>query len=103
MNGYDNLDSALQQKVDKYDKSKVGDRISLFFTWEDFCSVFINTTSIFYFSYKGVDYSVGKEGKKFLVVGNNETSIDAYESPEELLKNAKINGEKLSDIWNDLI
>lgn len=103
MNGYCNLDCNLRIKFDEYLDANTGENISSFFTWEEFCQIFVTTTFIFYFRYEGAEYSIGKEGNLFSIIGKDEKIQDVYKSPQELLNNAKINNKMLYSIWNSIL
>jgi len=102
-NGYYKLDYLTRSKWDKYIKASSGEKYSSYFSWDDFCSIFAKTTFVFYFFYEGREYSIGKENALFSLTEENNGVIETCRTPEELLNNAKINGKKLSEIYNDLL
>lgn len=102
-NGYYNLDYFTRLKWDKYIKASSGEEYSSYFSWDEFCYIFTKTTFIYYFCYEGREYSIGKEKALFSLTEENKGVIETRLTPEELLNNAKINGKKLSEIYNDLL
>ena len=102
-NGYYNLDYLSRSKWDKYIKASSGEKYSSYFSWDEFFYIFTKTTFIYYFYYEGREYSIGKEKSSFSLTEENEGIIETRRTPEELLNNAKINGKKLSEIYNDLL
>ena len=102
-NGYYKLDYLTRSKWDKYIKASSGEKYSSYFSWDEFCYIVTKTTFIYYFYYEDREYSIGKEKALFYLTEENNGIIAAHRTPEELLNNAKINGRKLSEIYNDLL
>lgn len=102
-NGYYKLDNVMRAKWDMYISAPSGEKYCSFFSWDEFCYIFAETTFIYYFVFDNCEYSIGKENGLFSLVGESQGLIQTYKSPQDLLSNAKINGQNLCQIYNNLL
>jgi len=101
------LSADLQQKLNLYSNSTNKNiKISDYFSWMEFKKIFSNTTLIFPLSYGKTSFELLNFGDKFVVTidyyGATKDLILNYQSAEDLLNNASIDGKPLKDIWKDL-
>ncbi len=79
--------------------------------WKDFYKEFTNNKYIYDISYKNNVYTIGSEYKHHKLVWffctqhayDIKPFYQQFESPQELLNNALIDGNHLENIWDDII
>jgi len=101
--GYYELPDDLRKKFKLSEKKEMGNEISNYFSWEEFCEVFTKTTYLFNFSYKNKECSLMNAGGYADIWSEMEGVTETYETPQLLLENARVDGKSLQDMWNDLI
>lgn len=102
------LPTELQLKLDFFsNNTKKNIKISDYFSWTEFKTIFSHTTSIFPLLYKTISFELINYGNKSVLTIDYENSkndmIFNYSSANDLLNNALIDNHSLKDIWKDLI
>lgn len=102
-----NLSKDLQDKLNAFSNStKKNIKISNYFSWIEFTTIFANTTSIFPLLYKTTSFELINYGNKCILtidyIGAKKDLIFNYASASDLLNNALIDNQPLKDIWKDL-
>ena len=102
------LPKDLSLKLDSFSNdTKNNIKISDYFSWTEFKTIFSNTTSIFPLLYKTTNFELINYGNKsVLTIDYKDSTNDIvfnYSSANDLLNSALIDGHLLKDIWEDLI
>lgn len=105
----DCISGDLRLKLKKFDdsiKNKILLRkVSDYFTWDEFCEIFIKIPSIFNFTYKTIDIemsNIGKERAEFNLHTDQGHEYHIYPSALILLQKAIIEDKKLKEVYREL-
>lgn len=105
-NGYYELSAELRKKFDYFNSDSASNKLSDYFSWEEFYELITKTTFLRTFSYNDVEYGleVRKKQSCFYTEGTKEKKgfSEKYETPKDLLENARIDGKTLQELWNEL-
>ncbi|MDR2866948.1 MAG: hypothetical protein LBV13_06095 [Methanomassiliicoccaceae archaeon] len=97
-----NLSAELKEKVDSYfNDPSSRPRPSDYLTWDEFYEVF--TTADYGFEFNYEDYMILLYFiNHFIVEGEVGFSVidEEYDTPAELLENARLCGKSIKDMWN---
>ena len=79
-------------------------KVSEFFTWQEFCEVFAESTLLHTFNYNGIIFSIVKhdEYSEFWIDGEDAKTYQTHNSAQSLLDNIRIRNKTLQEIWADL-
>ena len=105
-NGLYNLDQTLQDKIKLYEQATAGEKVCKYFSWKDFCVIFATTTYLWLFNYDDSEFGIFNECgmSYFYTEGDEKRQYFCLKcsQPEDLLKNASIDGKYLSELWEEM-
>ena len=102
------LPADLQLKLNSFSNdTNKNIKISDYFSWTEFNTVFSHTASVFPLLYKTTSFELINYGtKSVLTIDYKDSKKDLiynYSSADDLLNSALIDNHSLKDIWKDLI
>ena len=77
-------------------------KLSDYFTYDEFCDLFVGTYFGWKIEYKGSEFVIEQTKKRSSFYNEADNFRKNYEYPEELLEEVMIEGHSIKALWNDL-
>lgn len=103
LNYYHLLPKDLQNKFLKMDNNELGNKLSNYFTFQEFIIVFSTATFLLSIIYNDIEYNLLSERKRFSIWSEDIDYNESYYTSDEFFQKTLIENKTLKEIWPEII
>ena len=102
LNNFHLLPEDLQIKFKKMDNNELGNRLSNYFSFQEFFTIFSTATFLLNIVYNGIEYSLFSEEKRFSIWSENIDYAEEFFTSQDFFQKVLIENKTLEDIWSEI-